>query len=106
MAAPAAVWTRMVAVAALLGHALGASNVHISHVRMPSVVLNDSLPSVVLDCEYELDAADRAAAGLVVKWYHNRSPAPSTSGSPATRRRRSACSEVTSTWVTWSAMTR
>ncbi|XP_037072721.1 uncharacterized protein LOC119093817 isoform X2 [Pollicipes pollicipes] len=76
MAAPAAVWTRMLAVAALLGHALGASNVHISHVRMPSVVLNDSLPSVVLDCEYELDAADRAAAGLVVKWYHNRSPAP------------------------------
>ena len=54
----------------------GFSNVHVSGVRLPSVVLNGSLASVVLDCDYELDSGDREAAGLVVKWYRDRSPAP------------------------------
>ncbi|XP_043206514.1 uncharacterized protein LOC122372903 isoform X1 [Amphibalanus amphitrite] len=60
----------------VIGAVTGYSDVHISRVRMPAVVLNGSLPSVVLDCDYELETADRTAAGLVVKWYRDRSPAP------------------------------
>jgi len=50
--------------------------VRITGLSVPSVVLNGSLPSVVLDCNYQLDTPNNSAAGLVVKWYHNRSPQP------------------------------
>lgn len=40
----------------------------------PSVILNGSMPLVVLDCDYEVAEKDRP--GLVVKWFHNRAPYP------------------------------
>ncbi|CAL4141144.1 unnamed protein product [Meganyctiphanes norvegica] len=40
----------------------------------PGVILNGSMPLVVLDCDYEVAANDRSS--LVVKWFHNRAPYP------------------------------
>jgi len=55
----------------------GAHAVRITDLSVPAVVLNGSLPSVLLDCTYQLDQpTNSSAAGLVVKWYHNRSPQP------------------------------
>ncbi|XP_037072498.1 uncharacterized protein LOC119093624, partial [Pollicipes pollicipes] len=54
----------------------GVQSVQITELSVPSTVLNGSVPSVVLDCLYALDTPNNTASGLVVKWYHNRSPAP------------------------------
>ena len=48
----------------------------ITELSVPSTVLNGSVKSIILDCVYSLDTPNNTASGLVVKWYHNRSPAP------------------------------
>ena len=52
----------------------GVRTVRIVDLAVPSTVLNGSVQSIVLDCVYVLE--NNTASGLVVKWYHNRSPAP------------------------------
>ncbi|CAL4132134.1 unnamed protein product, partial [Meganyctiphanes norvegica] len=41
----------------------------------PSVIVNGSVPLVVLDCDYDL-ASEQDKKGFVLKWYYNRQPFP------------------------------
>ncbi|KAF0312492.1 hypothetical protein FJT64_016768 [Amphibalanus amphitrite] len=66
----------IVAVFAALVCLQGAQAVKITELSVPSTVLNGSVNSIVLDCLYALESPNNTASGLVVKWYHNRSPAP------------------------------
>lgn len=50
------------------------SGLEIVNIEGPSVVVNGSLPQLVLDCEYDIKEYDKK--GLVVKWYFNRQPFP------------------------------
>ncbi|XP_043230352.1 uncharacterized protein LOC122385836 [Amphibalanus amphitrite] len=67
-------WWHLCLVAACTVFLSGGQALRIIDLAVPTAVLNGSMDSIVLDCLYSLD--NSSAAGLVVKWYHNRSPAP------------------------------
>ncbi|XP_042866613.1 uncharacterized protein LOC122249566 isoform X2 [Penaeus japonicus] len=63
-----------VAILALFAVLQVSTTLEILDIKGPSVVVNGSIPLLVLDCDYDLTEYDRS--GLVVKWYYNRQPFP------------------------------
>ena len=52
----------------------GAGSVTMHKVSVPAQVMNGTLPYVILDCDYTLDASEQRTSGMgsmVLKWYRN-----------------------------------
>ncbi|ODM93183.1 hypothetical protein Ocin01_13499 [Orchesella cincta] len=52
----------------------GVTGVRINSLTVPQIIRNGTEDSVILDCDYSVDEAEKK--GLVVKWFHERKQSP------------------------------